>query len=102
MTIVEDVPKTLKLLGSASLSFSLSFLLSLSTSFLFLFSPYSHLSLSLTFSSFLAGYLFSYPFTVSKNHMLNVGSPHSWPILLGALSWLVDVSLSLVCWRVDY
>jgi kinetochore protein NDC80 len=46
MTIVEDVPKTLKLLG--------------------------------------------YPFTVSKNHMLNVGSPHSWPILLGALAWLVD------------
>ena len=36
-----------------------------------------------------------YPFTVSKNHMLNVGSPHSWPILLGALSWLVDVSHSL-------
>lgn len=33
-----------------------------------------------------------YPFTVSKNHLLNVGSPHSWPILLGAISWLMDVS----------
>lgn len=37
-----------------------------------------------------------YPFTVSKNHMLNVGSPHSWPILLGALTWLIDVS-DLLC-----
>lgn len=34
-----------------------------------------------------------YPFNVSKNHMLNVGSPHSWPILLGAIMWLVDVSV---------
>lgn len=32
-----------------------------------------------------------YPFPVSKNHLLNVGSPHSWPILLGALDFLVDV-----------
>lgn len=46
MNIVEEVPRTLKLLG--------------------------------------------YPFTISKNHLLNVGSPHSWPILLGALSFLVD------------
>lgn len=34
--------------------------------------------------------MLGYPFTVSKNHMLNVGSPHSWPILLGALTWLID------------
>jgi len=25
--------------------------------------------------------------------MLNVGSPHSWPILLGALSWLADACM---------
>ena len=36
--------------------------------------------------------MLGYPFNVSKNHLLNVGSPHSWPILLGALSWLTDVS----------
>lgn len=34
--------------------------------------------------------ILGYPFNVSRNHLLNVGSPHSWPILLGALSWLVD------------
>jgi SMC interacting uncharacterized protein involved in chromosome segregation len=27
--------------------------------------------------------------------MLNVGSPHSWPILLGALIWLIEVSMQL-------
>ncbi len=39
--------------------------------------------------------LLKYPFTVSKNHLLNVGSPHSWPIRLGVLSWLVDCSIEL-------
>lgn len=33
-----------------------------------------------------------YPYNISKNHLLNVGSPHSWPILLGAITWLMDVS----------
>ena len=36
--------------------------------------------------------IYRYPFTVSKNHLLLVGSPSSWPLLLGALTWLVDVS----------
>ncbi len=35
--------------------------------------------------------LLGYPFNISKNHLLNVGSPHSWPILLGAISWLREV-----------
>lgn len=34
--------------------------------------------------------LLRYPFTVSKNHLLSVGSPHSWPIMLGVLMWLMD------------
>lgn len=42
----------------------------------------------------------SYPFTISKNHMLNVGSPHSWPILLGALTWLIEVSDKYLDWKV--
>ena len=39
--------------------------------------------------------LLRYPFNVSKHHLLSVGSPHSWPIILGVLMWLVDVSLSV-------
>ena len=33
-----------------------------------------------------------YPFTVAKSCLKSVGSPHAWPILLGALMWLINVS----------
>jgi len=36
--------------------------------------------------------LLGYPFNISKNHLLNVGSPHSWPHLLGSIAWLLEVS----------
>lgn len=39
--------------------------------------------------------MLGYPFTVSKNHLLNVGSPHSWPVLLGAITWLIDVRANI-------
>lgn len=31
-----------------------------------------------------------YPFTVSKSALTAVGSPHSWPALLGVLTWLLE------------
>jgi len=34
----------------------------------------------------------SYPFVISKSMLISV-APHTWPVLLGALDWLVD----LVC-----
>jgi kinetochore protein NDC80 len=34
--------------------------------------------------------LLGYPFSVSKNHLLSIGSPHSWPIMLGVLVWLME------------
>ncbi|XP_072019595.1 kinetochore protein NDC80 homolog [Amphiura filiformis] len=30
-----------------------------------------------------------YPFTISKSQMFTVGSPHTWPHILGALHWLM-------------
>jgi kinetochore protein NDC80 len=32
-----------------------------------------------------------YPFTLSKSALKSVGSPHAWPTLLAALSWLVEL-----------
>ena len=32
-----------------------------------------------------------YPYTISKGHLSAVGSPHTWPHLLAALAWLVDL-----------
>eukprot|EP00127_Corallochytrium_limacisporum_P006927 Clim_evm13s238 gene=Clim_evmTU13s238 len=32
-----------------------------------------------------------YPFTINKSALMSLGSPHSWPYLLGALKWLVDL-----------
>eukprot|EP00873_Tetraselmis_striata_P007768 jgi/Tetstr1/428032/TSEL_001816.t1 len=32
-----------------------------------------------------------YPFTVSKTALVAVGSPHSWPALLAATAWLVEL-----------
>ena len=29
-----------------------------------------------------------YPFLITKSAMLTVGSPHTWPTILAALSWL--------------
>ncbi|KAI5079832.1 hypothetical protein GOP47_0005311 [Adiantum capillus-veneris] len=34
-----------------------------------------------------------YPFQISKSALYAAGSPHSWPNLLAALSWLVDTLL---------
>ena len=34
--------------------------------------------------------LFGYPHTISKNSLLAVGAPNSWPSLLAALYWLLD------------
>ena len=34
----------------------------------------------------------SYPFTISHNHLINLGSPHAWPIVLGSVMWLAEVS----------
>jgi kinetochore protein NDC80 len=36
-----------------------------------------------------------YPFPVSKTALVAAGSPHTWPALLAALSWLVDFCNSL-------
>jgi len=33
----------------------------------------------------------NYPFTISKSALFAVGSPHSWPAVLGALTWLVEL-----------
>ena len=38
------------------------------------------------------GYL-GYPFTVAKSCLKSVGSPHAWPILVGVLTWLIEVSV---------
>lgn len=31
-----------------------------------------------------------YPFVLSKSSMYSVGAPHTWPMALGALMWLID------------
>lgn len=33
----------------------------------------------------------SYPFSLSKSALSAVGSPHTWPTLLGVLAWLVEL-----------
>ena len=38
-----------------------------------------------------------YPFTISKSAMFSIGSLHSWPPLLGALHWMVE--LIKVCYQ---
>ena len=35
--------------------------------------------------------ILGYPFSISKSMMYAIGAPHSWPALLGALMWMVDV-----------
>lgn len=32
-----------------------------------------------------------YPYTISKNSLLAVGAPNSWPSLLASLAWLIDL-----------
>lgn len=32
-----------------------------------------------------------YPFTISRTSLSGVGTPHTWPTLLGALTWLVEL-----------
>ncbi|XP_059170882.1 kinetochore protein NDC80 homolog [Physella acuta] len=32
-----------------------------------------------------------YPYTISKSFMLSVGTPHTWPQLLAALIWMIDL-----------
>ncbi|KAF3851147.1 hypothetical protein F7725_012919, partial [Dissostichus mawsoni] len=31
-----------------------------------------------------------YPFVLSKSSMYSVGAPHTWPLALGALTWMID------------
>jgi SMC interacting uncharacterized protein involved in chromosome segregation len=33
----------------------------------------------------------NYPFAISKSALFAVGSPHSWPAVLAALTWLVEL-----------
>lgn len=33
----------------------------------------------------------NYPFTISKSAMFAIGSLHTWPTLLGALHWMVEL-----------
>ncbi len=42
-----------------------------------------------------------YPFTISKSAMYAIGSPHTWPTLLSALSWLrqeLEVNKHIQSW----
>lgn len=32
-----------------------------------------------------------YPFTISKTALVAVGSPHTWPVLLASISWLIEL-----------
>lgn len=32
-----------------------------------------------------------YPFQISKSNLTAVGSPHTWPSILAALTWLVEL-----------
>jgi kinetochore protein NDC80 len=32
-----------------------------------------------------------YPFAISKSSLYAVGSPHTWPSLLAALVWLIEL-----------
>ena len=34
---------------------------------------------------------FRYPFQISKKGLSSVGAPHTWPAMLAALVWLVDL-----------
>ena len=38
-----------------------------------------------------------YPFNISKSNLHSVGSPHAWPIILGALCWLIELIRVCVC-----
>ena len=33
-----------------------------------------------------------YPFTINKSAIFSCGSPHNWPKLLGALTWLIELA----------
>ncbi|XP_012937749.1 kinetochore protein NDC80 homolog [Aplysia californica] len=35
--------------------------------------------------------MMAYPFSLSKTYLYSVGSPHTWPHLLGALIWMLDL-----------
>ncbi|XP_067051748.1 kinetochore protein NDC80 homolog isoform X2 [Acropora muricata] len=35
--------------------------------------------------------MLGYPFSISKSNLQSVGSPHAWPIILGALCWLIEL-----------
>lgn len=32
-----------------------------------------------------------YPYGISKSTIISAGAPHTWPVLLGALSWLREL-----------
>lgn len=43
------------------------------------------------FTSIIFFLFLSYPFTISKSNLHSVGSPHAWPMVLGALCWLIEL-----------
>ncbi|EDO38695.1 predicted protein [Nematostella vectensis] len=40
--------------------------------------------------------MLGYPFNISKSSMFSVGSPHTWPNLLGALCYLIELIRSML------
>ncbi|KMS93706.1 hypothetical protein BVRB_028780, partial [Beta vulgaris subsp. vulgaris] len=58
----------------------------------FAFDPNSQ-SLTEDFPAFFETAL-AYPFKISKRSLQSVGSPHTWPSLLAALVWLIDLITS--------
>ncbi|XP_002733464.1 kinetochore protein NDC80 homolog, partial [Saccoglossus kowalevskii] len=43
-----------------------------------------------------------YPFQISKSSMFNMGSPHTWPTILGAIMWLLDLVKTACSIDVDH
>ncbi|EDV27669.1 uncharacterized protein TRIADDRAFT_53609 [Trichoplax adhaerens] len=42
-----------------------------------------------------------YPVTISKSFMFSVGTPHTWPILLQALTWLTEIVQLALLFEID-
>ena len=54
-------------------------------------SNYSSTSLKFEDEVTMAFKALGYPFTISKTGLVAAGSPHTWPALLAALTWLVEL-----------
>ena len=35
--------------------------------------------------------MLGYPFSISKQYLYSVGSPHTWPHLLAAIMWMMEI-----------